>query len=226
MPSLAESLAPILDALLARFGPTKNPAPATATWSSVAGALAHQIAPRITEKARLVAPPDDGNRTPAFVELDDPEPGTEITPRSKAERKFFEALSRLALEAEARGGLEAIAGLPTSALRNVLREWLKLGPITTEAVLLEGFGRPTFPLDLPSFRVAARHGWVEPEGGFDEALATFNDLAAADPETLATLAHGFRESAREFCRPKSALCERCPLQPWLPESGRPLELYE
>ncbi len=109
--------------------------------------------------------------------------------------------------------------LATEALRE---EWLRLkglGPSTVDEMLRLGVGRAVYPVDRASFRIAARHGWVEPWADYDEARSVLERLGGEDAAGMGRLASWLVRVGRDFCKIGSPRCERCPLRPWLPESG-------
>jgi endonuclease-3 related protein len=110
----------------------------------------------------------------------------------------------------------------TEALRDGLRSLNGIGPATADAILLDGLGRPAYPVDRATYRVLVRHGWLDPTADYDEARALIEAALPDDPAGLSRLGSGFEVLGRTTCRATVARCERCALQPLLPEGG-PLE---
>ncbi len=142
---------------------------------------------------------------------------TLITGGVRATPKLVASLQRLARWASER--LEGAGEASTAGLREELLGLNGIGPPTADAILMQGLGRPVYPVDRASYRVAARHGWIEPLADYDEARAALERLAPGDPGALAALADWSERLGREFCRAGVPRCERCPLRPFLPEGG-------
>ena len=123
------------------------------------------------------------------------------------------------------GGLDALAVAPTEQLRDDLLMIPGMSPAATDAILLYALNRPVFPVDRPTYRIMARHGWIEPTTDYEEARAVIEEPADGDVLVLASLAYWFDRAGELYCRSTGARCEGCPLQPFLPESG-PIESNE
>jgi endonuclease-3 related protein len=121
------------------------------------------------------------------------------------------------------GSADDLAGtdcpVPTSTLRDELVSINGVGPATADAILLFALRRPVYPLDRATYRVLARHGWVDPDAGYDEARDVAERLAADDPPALAALSAWFERLGRDYCRAGAPKCEPCPLRPFLPPGG-------
>lgn len=114
---------------------------------------------------------------------------------------------------------ESVASLSTEEIRDAWRGLNGVGPSTADSLLLFALGRATFPVDRASYRVLVRHGWLDPSSDYDEARSVLESIAPDDPETLAQVSLAFEKLGREACKPGTPRCERCPLQPLLPEGG-------
>ena len=108
---------------------------------------------------------------------------------------------------------------PTSGLRDELAAINGVGPATADALLLFALKRPVYPVDRATYRAFVRHGWLDPDAGYDEAREAAVRLAPGDPGALARLSLDFERLGREYCRVSVAKCEKCPLRPFLPEGG-------
>ncbi len=109
----------------------------------------------------------------------------------------------------------------TDDLRAEWRRIKGLGRSTVDALLL-ALGRPTYPIDRPSYRIFARHGWIDPSMDEDEARSTFESLAPGAAPELAWLSGQLQQVAATHCKVARPHCECCPLRPLLPASG-PIE---
>ncbi len=229
MPSLVESYPDLCDALMARYGRPASPGGSTAAGLDVSGLLRLALDATVADRtlARLLDRLDASDLLdPASLAAIDPK---ELAAELMAEPpplvlppKTLVLIRALAAWIEQAGGLEGLAGRPTETLRDELRAIRGLGPGTVDRVLLLGFGRATFPVDRPAYRILARHGWVDPSAGYDEAREVVEGLAPDDAPALADLARWLDRLAAEFCRAGTPRCERCPLRPMLPPSG-PIE---
>lgn len=114
---------------------------------------------------------------------------------------------------------ESLAGFATDTLRDELRGLNGIGRATADALLLHGLGRAAYPLDRATYRVFARHGWIDPAADYDEARAVVERPVADDRGRVARLAWSLEQVGRDFCRAGAPRCERCPLAAWLPEGG-------
>lgn len=133
-----------------------------------------------------------------------------------AGRGWARRLIELARWFEGSGDLESRS---TEGLRDELRSRRGLGPGAVDAILLDALDRPAYPVDRGTYRVLVRHGWIEPEAGYDDARATVEGIGESDPAALRAMRAGFAEIARRWCRPREARCASCPLRAWLPERG-------
>jgi endonuclease-3 related protein len=119
----------------------------------------------------------------------------------------------------------------TDWLRGELAAIRGIGLATADAILLFALKRPSYPVDRATFRVLVRHGWLDPSALYDEAreLLVSQAVESGDvPEgeaadRLIDIAHGMGPLGRRFCRVAAPRCDRCPLEPVLPEGG-PREL--
>ena len=143
------------------------------------------------------------------------EAGAKLTPKAVA------SLSKLANWAADRG-VDSLEDAPTESLRDELRAINGIGVATADQLLLEALDRPVYPVDRPSYRVFARHGWIDPTSDYEEARSTFETCAPDDATGLRQLSWWMDRVAAEFCKPARPKCERCPLRPFLPEGG-PIE---
>ena len=137
--------------------------------------------------------------------------------------KALKPLQRIARWAsERKFDAESVANLSTETIREAWRALNRVGPSTADSLLLFAFGRATIPVDRASYRILVRHGWLDPSSDYDEARSVLENIAPDEPEILAQLSLAFEKLGRDACKPGTPLCDRCPLQPLLPEGG-PIE---
>jgi endonuclease-3 related protein len=102
-----------------------------------------------------------------------------------------------------------------------------IGPATADAMILLALGRPSYPVDRPTYRVLVRHGWIDSTTSYEEARDSIVDRAMSMADgsdeaaalDLAALGHAMAELGRQFCRARAPLCAGCPLEHLLPEGG-------
>lgn len=110
------------------------------------------------------------------------------------------------------------------SLRDQLLQLPGINRALADRVLLLVGNLPAFPIDRPTMRIAARHGWVELEADYDDWQAFFVRAANDAGVTLSALPEAFATLGKKYCGavPK---CDECPLRPLLPASG-PIALGE
>jgi len=120
------------------------------------------------------------------------------------------------------GSMDAMAACSLSTLREELLSINGIGPETADSILLYAAGKPSFVVDAYTHRIAVRHGWIEPEAGYDELKDYFESKLPADVATLNEMHALLVQVGKNYCRPREARCEQCPMKPMLPEGG-PIE---
>ena len=123
------------------------------------------------------------------------------------------------------GSMAAMAACSLSTLREELLSINGIGPETADSILLYAAGKPTFVVDAYTHRIAVRHGWIEPEAGYDDLKDYFESRLSDDVPTLNELHALLVQVGKNFCRPREARCDQCPLKPFLPANG-PVEPIE
>jgi len=118
------------------------------------------------------------------------------------------------------GRLEALADVPTDELRAELLSLRGIGPETADSILLYAFERPVFVVDTYTMRVAVRHGFVEPECGYDELQYFFSSQLEDDVQMFGDFHGQLVELGKRHCRPKPR-CDGCPVLTLL---GPPVDL--
>ena len=117
------------------------------------------------------------------------------------------------------GSMAAMAATSVSTLREELLSINGIGPETADSILLYAVAKPSFVVDAYTHRIAVRHGWIEPEAGYEDLKEHFESRLPDDVPTLNEMHALLVEVGKRFCRPREALCDECPLKTFLPDSG-------
>ncbi len=227
MPALDESYPAMSAALADRYGRPELPSAGLDPFEALVATVLDRALDPGKRDAVVMALRDEGLLEPQALAEADPVEAEEAL-RSAGlviNRTALAPLRRLARwlvdlhhgSADALSGVES--GVSAERLREELRTLNGVGPATADAVLLFALRRPVYPLDRATYRVLARHGWIDADAGYDEARDAVERLDPGDPVALARLSVWFEKVGREFCRAGAPRCERCPLRPFLPESG-------
>lgn len=159
---------------------------------------------------------------PALAEADPAEIAEALRPSgAKLAPKAIAPLKKLAAWAESLGA-EGLADASTESLRDDLRAINGIGPSTADSLLLEALDRTAYPVDRASYRIFARHGWIDSYSEYDEARSVLEGREPDDPAALRRLSSWLDRLGTEFCKASRPKCEKCPLNPFLPEGG-PIE---
>jgi endonuclease-3 related protein len=117
------------------------------------------------------------------------------------------------------GSMDAMAATSVSTLREELLSINGIGAETADSILLYAAGKPTFVVDAYTHRIAVRHGWIEPEAGYDDLKEHFESRLPDDVATFNELHALLVRVGKNFCRRSEARCDACPLKPFLPDGG-------
>ncbi len=137
--------------------------------------------------------------------------------RQKTQRLF--RFARFLMD-EHRGSLKRLAQHPLPQLREELLALNGIGPETADDILLYACRKPVFVVDAYTRRIFSRHGLVDPNIGYEELRAFFEDNLPPDLDLFSEY-HGLIVwTGKDFCR-KTPQCEGCPLAPML-RRGQPV----
>lgn len=123
------------------------------------------------------------------------------------------------LHAEQGGRFHRMLKLPTAELRERLLQLHGIGPETADAILLYTGGRRTFVVDAYTRRILFRHRLIQ---GSESYETLRRGLEAALPRRAGLYSEYHALIVRlgkDRCRRARALCDGCPLEPWLPSTG-------
>ncbi|MDP6438841.1 MAG: endonuclease III domain-containing protein [Candidatus Brocadiia bacterium] len=206
----------IYEALLAAFG-HRNWWPGETPFEVMVGAVLTQNTNWTNvEKAIANLKRSGVLSAAALSELDTSELQDLIRPagyyRQKAGR-----LRRLARWVAERGAddacaIAALRAASTDELRQGLLALNGIGPETADSILLYALEKPVFVVDAYTVRIMSRHGLVDPEVGYEEVQAVFEDGLERDVELFKDYHAQLVEVGKRYCRRRSPRCERCPLR--------------
>ena len=125
----------------------------------------------------------------------------------KAQR--LQALCRWVVD---QGGMEALHGMETQALRTGLLGVHGVGPETADDIVLYAFGRPVFVIDAYTRRLFARLGFVQGHETYEDMREHFERALPHDPVLYNEYHALIVEHAKTTCRTRP-LCQECILRP-------------
>lgn len=127
--------------------------------------------------------------------------------RTKAER-----LRHFCRWLQAAGGMKALTGRPTPALRRELLAVHGIGPETADAILLYAFGRPVFVADAYALRLLGRLGLIGKElpTDYESVRRQIEAALGGDSAALNELHALIVRHGQTSCRPVPR-CDRCVL---------------
>lgn len=127
-------------------------------------------------------------------------------------------LLRLIVE-EFDGSLEAMFRTDLSTLREQLLGVSGIGPETADAILLYAGAFPTFVVDTYTYRVLARHGWIDYEADYHQIKDHFEAALPVDVVLYNEYHALLVRLGKDYCRKTDPKCATCPLVELLPASG-------
>ena len=134
--------------------------------------------------------------------------------RTKAER-----LRHFCRWLQSAGGMEALTGRATAALRRDLLAVHGIGPETADAILLYAFGRPVFVADAYAFRLLGRLGLIDTElpPDYESVRLQIEAALGGDSAALNALHALIVRHGQSLCRPvprcnQCVLCGDCPFR--------------
>ena len=116
------------------------------------------------------------------------------------------------------GDLRTFLQLPCEQLRHTLLSINGLGPESADCIVLYAAHHPAFVVDAYTRRFLSRHGWILPKATYDQIAQWFTRQLPPDPPLFNEYHALLVKLGKIHCRAKP-LCEQCPLNKWLPETG-------
>jgi len=121
------------------------------------------------------------------------------------------------------GSLEKMFAADPAALREQLLAVRGIGPETADSILLYAGGIPIFVIDAYTYRIFARHGWVEQDADYHRLQEYFHSQLP-DDATMFNEYHALLvRLGKHYCHKRRPRCPGCPLEELLP-SGGPAEV--
>lgn len=123
------------------------------------------------------------------------------------------------------GDLNRMAKASISTLREGLLSINGIGPETADSILLYAAKKLSFVVDAYTYRVFSRHNLIPEESTYDEIKSFFEDNLPArldwsggpDDVELFNEYHALIvRVGKEYCKKTKPLCEKCPLEEYLP----------
>jgi endonuclease III related protein len=118
------------------------------------------------------------------------------------------------------GSLSRMFQTPTEALRNQLLSIHGIGPETADCILLYAGEHPVFVIDAYTRRILERHGMAAPKHSYEALRRMFEANLPRDPQLFNEFHALIIRTGKHFCRKSQALCDNCPLKPFLPPGAK------
>jgi endonuclease-3 related protein len=120
------------------------------------------------------------------------------------------------LFAEYGGSVARMAREDLATLRLKLLAVKGVGPETADSILLYALGKPVFVVDAYTRRVLIRHHLIKPTATYDKIQKLFHSSLHPPRSTFFNDFHAqFVAVGKIYCKSRVALCECCPLKPFL-----------
>ena len=117
------------------------------------------------------------------------------------------------------GSLDAMFSTSLFTLREQLLAISGIGPETADAILLYAGGLPTFVVDTYTYRILARHGWIDYDAGYHQIKDDFESALPADAPLYNEYHALLVRVGKDYCKRTGPKCETCPLLDLLPPHG-------
>jgi endonuclease-3 related protein len=208
---LGPRLRAVFERLLAEHGP-QHWWPAETSFEVMVGAVLTQNAAWTNVEKALARVTGRISLTPdALLELPEAELAQLLRPVGYFNVKAARLRAFCAALIEA-GGESVLAGEETPALRRRLLAMHGIGPETCDDMLLYAFGRPVFVVDAYTRRLFARLGLLTGDEGYETIRALFEQALGRDTGLFNEYHALIVRHAKDICRARRPLCERCVLR--------------
>ncbi len=120
------------------------------------------------------------------------------------------------LQTEWGGNLEDFLSRDAEELRADLLHIRGIGPETADSIVLYAAFKPSFVVDVYTYRIFFRHGWIFEGIGYEELREFFMGALEPDVPFFQEFHALLVRTGHLYCR-KKPLCEDCPLNVLLPK---------
>lgn len=121
------------------------------------------------------------------------------------------------IDQEYGGSLKWMKQQPLPALREKLLEVFGIGPETADSILLYALEKPVFVVDTYTKRIFLRHRWIPASAGYSQIQQLLTRRLPEEERLYNDYHAQLVAVGNRYCKRSQALCEQCPLQPYLPE---------
>lgn len=210
--SKAPDLMAVYESLFAAFGP-QHWWPGETPFEVIVGAILTQNTAWTNVEKAIANLKGAGVLEPAAMKrLDEKDLAALIRPagyfniKARRLRAFLDYLS------ECHGGdLDAMFTVGLKRLRHELLEVNGIGPETADSIVLYAANLPTFVVDAYTKRIFSRHGSFDGDTTYHEVQEYFICRLPHDVSLYNEYHALVVKTGKDFCRPSTPDCERCPL---------------
>ena len=128
--------------------------------------------------------------------------------------KKLKALIRY-LDERFQGSLRKVKQVPLEILREDLLKIWGIGPETADSILLYALDKPIFVVDAYTKRILTRHHWVDERADYHLIQQLFMDSLPQNQKLFNDYHAQLVAVGSRYCKRSQALCEQCPLEPFL-----------
>lgn len=113
-----------------------------------------------------------------------------------------------------KGSLDKMFEQDLIPLREGLLSVNGIGPETADSILLYAGNKPSFVIDVYTYRIFSRHNLIEESITYEELKSFFEDAMPVDVQLYNEFHALLVKVGNEFCKPKQK-CDKCPLKVFL-----------
>ena len=114
------------------------------------------------------------------------------------------------------GDLNKTGDIATDELRSSLLNVHGVGPETADSILLYALERPVFVVDAYTMRIGKRHAIISEKDDYELVRAMFENSLERNVPLFNEYHALLVKVGKDLCRPRKAICEKCPLRRLLP----------
>ncbi len=170
-------------------------------WNNVERAIANLRAAQAVNVEVLLSVPVD-----KLAELI--RPAGYYNVKARRLRSFLQAVHSCA-----DGRVETFLTGPLDRVRSRLLAIKGIGPETADSMLLYAGGHATFVVDAYTGRILGRHGLIGPGDDYESIKLLMETHLPPDRQLYNEFHALLVATGKHYCRPRSPLCYKCPLEP-------------